>query len=133
MRTEQTRAEFEAWVSTQSVVTKYGAKLHRSSCGNHYKDLRINQRWLAFKAGQAALASPEVQALRKDAKTEQAVQRACKELPEGWEIHLEMERGAGCVSLYHHRFGIEFNDPYEGSASSINAAIDHARRVENRS
>lgn len=65
MNIEQERADFEAWVSTQSVVRKYGAKLHRSSCGNHYKDLRINQRWLAFKAGRAALQSqgPAEQAL----------------------------------------------------------------------
>ncbi len=41
----------------------------------------------------------EVEALRKDADLGREIQRAAAELPEGWEIRVCVERGAGWVEL----------------------------------
>ena len=50
MTPEQIRIGFEQWVSQTRLVTEYGAKLHMNSLGNQYKDLRVNQRWNAWRA-----------------------------------------------------------------------------------
>ena len=42
------RELFEEYIVTRPLVTKYKAKLHKSSCGNHYKDLRVNTQWHTF-------------------------------------------------------------------------------------
>jgi len=45
------RAEFERWVRGRPVCTKYGAKLKVAANG-HYKDYRINDRWLTWLAAR---------------------------------------------------------------------------------
>jgi len=43
------RADFEAWVQTQRVCTRKGAKLWQNKDGS-YKDYRINDRWITWQA-----------------------------------------------------------------------------------
>lgn len=43
------REAFEEWVSRRKVCTRHGAKLSKTSDGT-YRDYRINDRWLAWKA-----------------------------------------------------------------------------------
>lgn len=50
---EKMREEFEAWVIKQNVCVKYGAKLIQCRDGS-YKDYRINDRWISWKASRAA-------------------------------------------------------------------------------
>jgi hypothetical protein len=58
----------------------------------------------------------------------QAVERACKELPEGAEIQIYLERGAGTVNMTDwdgNEFD-HFDQDHEDFACRINAAIDGA-------
>lgn len=41
----------------------------------------------------------EVERLKQDAELEMVIQRAASELPDGWEIRICVERGAGWVEL----------------------------------
>lgn len=50
MTPEQIKSGFEQWISETKLVTHYGAKLHVNSTGDQYKDLRVNQRWNAWRA-----------------------------------------------------------------------------------
>ena len=68
----------------------------------------------------------EIQALRKDAETERAIQRAADVLPRDWQITVEVEQGSGYVSLYFQGDEIEFDDPSDGIADRIKAAISAA-------
>lgn len=53
------REAFEAWIATRKVCTKYGAKLHRSSCGTRYKDLRIDSHWITWQKALSMAGSIE--------------------------------------------------------------------------
>lgn len=56
-----------------------------------------------------------------------AVERACRELPDGFDLHLELENGAGTVRLYLPDDDASLDD-FEGDtfADRINFAIDAA-------
>lgn len=56
-----------------------------------------------------------------------AVERACKDLPEGFDLHIELENGAGTVKLYLPDSD-SYMDDFDGDtfADKINAAIDFA-------
>lgn len=60
-------------------------------------------------------------------ETGRAVERACKELPEGFDLHIELERNAGTVRLYLPD-GDASMDEFDGDTfvDHINAAIDQA-------
>lgn len=75
---------------------------------------------------QAVLQSPEVQALRKDAETERAIQRAAEVLPRDWQITIEVEQGSGYVNLHFQGDEIEFGEPSDGIADRIKDAISAA-------
>jgi hypothetical protein len=64
----------------------------------------------------------------RDAALYCAVQRACAELPEGWEIRIELERSAGTVSLVNpDGEDVDYPSDHEYMALDINDAIDAAR------
>ncbi|HJE71442.1 hypothetical protein [Pseudomonas oryzihabitans] len=71
------------------------------------------------------------EAVRKDA-TESAIQRACNELPEGWSMQIELERGAGDVTLFNAwDIVVDFGQDFESSISEqVEAAIDAAMRAQ---
>lgn len=72
MNIDQQRAAFEAWAEV-------GAELHKM-LGGEYSSSTTRFAWEAW---QAALASPEVQALRKDAERYRWL-REQHEKPVGW-------------------------------------------------
>lgn len=88
---------------TQKTIQAYGAACYRT-----------------------ALQSPEVQALRKEAETEQQLQRAARQLPEGCCVAVEVEKDSGYVGLYFHGDEIVFGEPSDGTADRIKAAISAA-------
>jgi hypothetical protein len=64
-------------------------------------------------------ASPE-------SATDKAMQRACRELPEFYQVHVELENGCGCV-VWHDKFGASHSIEGEGFLSDdIDQAIDDA-------
>lgn len=63
----------------------------------------------------------------RDAALYCAAQRACAELPEGWEIRIELERSAGTVILVNpDGEDVDYSSDHEYMASDINDAIDAA-------
>jgi hypothetical protein len=67
--------------------------------------------------------------LEADAATERALQRAAKELPEGWIVRVEVERGAGWVDLHDPSgaFSVQgLIDADDTLAAAIHRAIDRA-------
>lgn len=70
----------------------------------------------------------EIEALREKAAMHDAIQRACAELPQGADLHIELENGAGTVRLYLPDTDADITD--FGSnltfVQQINAAIDTA-------
>lgn len=63
MNTEQERAEFEAWATSQWLV------LQRTVHGEDYQDLRTQVAWEAYQAGRAALQSQDREDAPIDAET----------------------------------------------------------------
>lgn len=67
--------------------------------------------------------------LEADAATERALQRAAKELPEGWIVRVEVERGAGWVDLHDPSGAFTVQgliDADDTLAAAIDRAIDRA-------
>lgn len=135
-------AALEATKETQSAAgepTKYWA--FRNEDG----ELCITDRWDVAKhfpfdliplvSPTTVIAHPAAahgdEAVRKDA-TESAIQRACKELPEGWSMQIELERGAGDVTLFNAwDIVVDFGQDFESSISEqVEAAIDAAMRAQ---
>lgn len=100
----------------------------------------INKMWTANKvyremvaaAPQSPATHPTTQGLDADtqhnADIGAAVMRACKDLPEGAEIQIYLERGAGTVHMTDwdgNEFD-HFNEDHEDFACQINAATDGA-------
>ena len=68
---------------------------------------------------------------QKDAEVNKQINRACAELPDDFRIAIELERNAACVYLLQEDEDIGFDDPFDGVASSISAAIDAAKGESN--
>lgn len=64
---------------------------------------------------------------QRDAEVNRQINRACAELPDDYRIVIEIERDAGWVCLLRGGEDMDFDDPCEGVASSISAAIDAAK------
>jgi hypothetical protein len=58
-----------------------------------------------------------------------AIQRAAKELPDGFDLHIEIERNAGLVRVFVPNHDADFSDFGGGDtfATEINEAIDFAK------
>lgn len=63
---------------------------------------------------------------QRDAEVSKQINRACMELPDDFRIAIELERDSGCVYLLQEDEDIGFDDPCDGIARSISAAIDAA-------
>ena len=68
---------------------------------------------------------------QRDAEVNRQINRACAELPDDYRIVIEIERYAGRVCLLRGGKDMDFDDPREGVASSISAAIDAAKGESN--
>lgn len=65
--------------------------------------------------------------LEKKAALHDQIMRACGELPEGWEIVIELENGAGTVSLFDPEYReVEYPEDHESMAHAVGDAIDAA-------
>ena len=64
---------------------------------------------------------------QRDAEVNRQIKRACAELPDDYRIVIEIERDAGWMCLLRGGEEMDVDDPCEGVASSISAAIDAAR------
>lgn len=82
------------------------------------------QDWLRYLFGLERDAQQEKDAARW-VEIGKAVERACRDLPEGYDIHIELERGAGTVRLYLADTDADMSD-FENDtfAEKIHAAID---------
>jgi hypothetical protein len=77
-------------------------------------------------------ASPATSAADAKDATHEAIQRACRDLPEHYEISIDLERGAGCV-LWRHRGGDWHAIDGEGYISDdIIEALDRAAIAASR-
>ena len=68
---------------------------------------------------------------RRDAEVSKQINRACMELPDDFRIAIELERDSGCVYLLQEDEDNGFDDPCDGIARSISAAIDAAKGADN--
>jgi hypothetical protein len=113
-------------LSDDEIVT--AAELH------HYEFTRLFTAATSRASDLVALMAPPAQTpLTDDARSHwnpiyntDPVQRACGELPEGWEIEITLEQGAGCVYLIDptgERTDIDSADKFDWT---IHEAIDAA-------
>ena len=79
----------------------------------------------AARAERDALAA-EMKALREKVRLEAQCQRASGSLPDGWDITISLEKGAGWVDLYRGDEEVELSCDCGNLASRLEAAIDHA-------
>ena len=68
---------------------------------------------------------------QRDAEVNKQINRVCMELPDDFRIAIELERNAACVYLLQEDEDIGFDDPCDGIARSISAAIDAAKGESN--
>lgn len=79
----------------------------------------------AARAERDAMAA-ELKALREKVRLEAQCQRASGSLPDGWDITISLEKGAGWVDLYRGDEEVELSCDCGNLASRLEAAIDHA-------
>jgi hypothetical protein len=91
------------------------------------------------QASQIARLEPELAAARAQLPPQHwnavyntdALQRACAELPEGWEIKIGLEKDAGWIDLYTPTGEqIDLVNAADTIYWMVHAAIDHARQTE---
>lgn len=108
---------------------------------SEYADENTGHRWGGWLAAtqrqqeRIAELEAQVQALTREAvvlaekaETHDAINRACAELPEGYDLHIELEKNAGTVRLYLLDSDADVTDFGSdlGFVGEINAAIDAA-------
>lgn len=81
---------------------------------------------LEFMAEISKEVESVVGRLRKDAATEQQIQRAAEELPDGWYIQAHVEKGSGYVDLYTPAGSLWVEELVGSIAEQIEQAIDAA-------
>lgn len=87
---------------------------------------KLNQHINELQTDNAELRI-ENESLRKDAELHKQIQRACGDLPEGWEIRLSLENGAGWFDLFDDNGNhVEFASNHENLAETLSDAIDAA-------
>lgn len=101
-----------------------------SSDGYEEAKKKLNEL-LAINSDIARYCSEPPDDVARDAALYCAVQRSCAELPEGWEIRIELERSAGTVILVNpDGEDVDYPSDHEYMASDINDAIDAAIAAE---
>jgi hypothetical protein len=85
---------------------------------------------LGVEPGDVDAIGPAIERLKKDAAIGAAIQKACGELPEGFDLHLELERGAGTLRLYLIDADATI-DEFDGDtlAEEIVSAIEEAKAL----
>ncbi|MNV90689.1 hypothetical protein D3C71_1850980 [compost metagenome] len=69
----------------------------------------------------------ENESLRADSELYRQIERAAKDLPNGWEIRVCVEKDAGYAELYDpDGCEIDFPNSCETLARTVSDAIDHA-------
>lgn len=72
------------------------------------------------------------QASREELSIGKAINRAARDLPEGWEIRIDLERYAGAVFLIYPDGNETMSENAELFSDQINAAIDAAMKEDIR-
>lgn len=59
------------------------------------------------------------------------IQRACAELPEGWQVQLDLEQGSGTVSVYDPHLNVVQFEPEDcdGFSYRVTGAIEQAKAL----
>lgn len=70
----------------------------------------------------------EILELKKLSAVGNSIETACEQLPEDWNISINMERDSGYVNLYYQGSLVEFDDDNEGISSSLKGAIEFAKK-----
>ena len=70
---------------------------------------------------------------REELSIGKAINRAARDLPEGWEIRIDLERHAGVVFLIDPDGNETMSEGGELFSDQINAAIDAARGAQGES
>lgn len=100
-------------------------------CNSYHPSL-----WPALKAARAALSTAAQrdaldQGVREELSIGKAINRAARDLPEGWEIRIDLERHAGVVFLIDPDGNETMSEGGELFSDQINAAIDAAKGESN--
>ena len=83
----------------------------------------------AMRAAPAPAAQGDAldQGVREELSIGKAINRAARDLPEGWEIRIDLERHAGVVFLIDPNGNETMSEGGELFSDQINAAIDAAK------
>lgn len=84
----------------------------------------------ATKAAPAAQGDALDRGVREELSIGKAINRAARDLPEGWEIRIDLERHAGVVFLIDPNGNETMSEGGELFSDQINAAIDAARAAK---
>lgn len=89
----------------------------------------------AMRAAPAPAAQGDAldQGVREELSIGKAINRAARDLPEGWEIRIDLERHAGVVFLIDPDGNETMSEGGELFSDQINAAIDAARGAQGES
>lgn len=87
----------------------------------------------ARPAAPAAQGNALDQGVREELSIGKAINRAARDLPEGWEIRIDLEQHAGVVFLIDPNGNETMSESGELFSDQINAAIDAARGAQGES
>jgi hypothetical protein len=87
-------------------------------------------RYIATLTAERDALAQRCAAAERDAGLHRAMQRAAGELPEGWEIVIGVERGAGWVDVTDWDGNPHETCPDDSLAQQVHAAIDAAIHQE---
>ena len=89
----------------------------------------------AMRAAPAPAAQGDAldQGVREELSIGKAINRAARDLPEGWEVRIDLERHAGVVFLIDPNGNETMSEGGELFSDQINAAIDAARGAQGES
>ena len=124
---ERIATAWNAWIgtATHEIVTRVETQYHEARALSSIR--QITSEFADLSPMKLALA---ISRMNSRSKTEDAIQRACGDLPEGWTVRIDMENGAGIVELYDDELErIEFPADSGSIAQDINRAIDRAIEI----
>ena len=98
-----------------------------TAAGGHAEIINVPGYPLMVRAVDYNTLRAQLAEAQRDAEVSKQINRACMELPDDFRIAIELERNSGCVYLLQEDEDIGFDDPCDGIARSISAAIDAAK------
>lgn len=105
-----------------------------TTVSNHSDEVCVENNQLRAQArkDQSSIVELQLQveALKKQARTEEQIQRAAEILPVGWELIVRIEKGAGCAGLFDAN-GNQVHEDFHGEylADEIENAINAANHI----